>query len=160
MKAPDARWRCADCGGFVAAASVRLTAHGVPWGECSRCPTSRALVLFERVVATPHEHDERPVGVDASVLDFTEVATETFLSVIRRLPAGERFSVNTLRSRLDALEVPPVKRGRLFARAVELGLATPLIVEAGGVRVHAREPSTGDSANGATVRLYERTRPE
>lgn len=156
----EARWRCADCGGFVAGATVQLLgAAKRPTGDCDRCRQPQAPVLYERLTGGDHTTDRRPVGADASLLDFAVVARESFLDVITRMPAGARFSVNNVRSRLDALDVPAALRGRLFEMAVELGMLRPLYVEAGGFRVAAREPSTGASANGATVRIYERTGP-
>lgn len=151
-----ARWRCAGCGGFVSGGSVTLD-RGHPFGTCDRCAGGPVPVLYERTDGHGPDVDERPVGVDPSLLDYRAVARDSFLDVIRRLPSGERFSANTLRSRLDALEVPPAKRGRLFGEAVRLELARPLFVESGVLRVRALEASTGRSAKHAGVKLYERT---
>jgi hypothetical protein len=154
-----ARWRCARDGSFVAGESVSLTSGGAPVGECADCDNPAAPVLFERV-APPRSrdpHDARAIGQDTSLLALPEVARAGFMAVVESLPAGQLVSVNRIRARLDGLEVPPSTRGGLFAAAVKAGLLEPVFVEAGGIRVAAREPSTGATAALASVRLYRRT---
>lgn len=161
---PAGRWSCPGCGRYVRGEAVGLgrgLGHrpvGVPEATCPRCgPT---VVFYERtapVLTTEPNTAGRDAGQQQSLLSLDEVARASFLDVVRSLAVGATVSVNTVRARLDALEVPNRKRGALFNAAIAAGLIEPLYVEAGGLRVAAREPSTGPSAHAATVRLYRRT---
>lgn len=94
---------------------------------------------------------------ESAITDFTaKDADAAFLAVIESIPAGRRFSVNDLRHRLDAVEVPDRRRGALFHAAITAGLIEPVTVNTWGTDHPLRIPSTGASANGATVRVYRR----
>lgn len=152
-----ARWRCGGCGRYLPATVVSLDAAGVPWAVCPHHPPVPVTAFYERTPMTTDPAAAKTAGQEQSIFDLPEVARASFLQVVSSLDPGALVSVNTVRARLDALEVPAKSRGALFAEAVREGLLEPLFVEAGGVRVAAREPSTGKSAKLATVRLYRRT---
>lgn len=78
------------------------------------------------------------------------------MGVIESIPSGRRFTVNDLRDRLDAANIPASARGGLFARASRLGLIEPVRITAWGVTADVYVASTGDTAHAATVRVYRR----
>lgn len=95
-------------------------------------------------------------GQERSVAPLEADLIEEFMALVARMPAGERVSVNDMRSTLDAIGVPDRSRGGLFAKAVKEGLLVPLQVQVGTQVYPVRIPSTGTSAHNATVRVYER----
>ncbi|HUX72034.1 MAG TPA: hypothetical protein VMV41_16060, partial [Cellulomonadaceae bacterium] len=97
---------------------------------------------------------------DASLLDLTTETVVAFLAIITSIPAGRRFTVNDLRSRLDAADVPARQRGGLFNRALAAGLIEAVKVSAWGVDYDVRVASTSEKTHRATVRVYRRTGPE
>lgn len=151
----DAAWRCSRCGRFVPADTVE--GHHPPKAWCPHCLREQVVHFAPVVGARRDPVRARVEGQEASIFDLPELVEASFFEAVRAVPPGERVSVNRLRSRLDAHEVPAGARGGLFARAVKEGWLEPLFVESGGIRVQAREPSTGTSARTATVRLYRRT---
>lgn len=101
--------------------------------------------------------DEKTEGQTRSARRVPEEKAQAFLDVIRARPAGDLFSVNDVRSRLDDLEIPPAARAGLFYRAVCEELLYPLEVTVRGFAVPLQVPSTGRSAHRARVQLYERS---
>lgn len=101
--------------------------------------------------------DLKREGQERSLLAVVDDQVEAFLDLVRVLEPGTDFSVNLLRAKLDAYEIPNSARAGLFAKAVALDLIEPLYVTAGPYRVQLTEPSTGRSAHHASVRLYRRT---
>jgi hypothetical protein len=97
---------------------------------------------------------------ESSLTDLTEETERAFFGVIESIPVGRRFSVNDLRHRLDAMDVPDKQRGGLFNRALAAGLIVAVTASAWGVDYPVRIPSTGSTAHNATVRVYRRVRPE
>lgn len=94
---------------------------------------------------------------EASLLDLTDEVDGAFAAIIASIPPGRRFTVNDLRSRLDAADIPPRQRGGLFNRAIAAHQIEAVTVSAWGVDYDVRVPSTGGTANRATVRVYRRT---
>ena len=82
---------------------------------------------------------------------------ETFRRIIRSVEPGRRLTANSLRDLLDAADIPETARGGLFAKAVQSGLLRPVTVVYEGGTADVYVPSSGESAKGARVRLYERT---
>ena len=97
---------------------------------------------------------------DASLLDLTTETVVAFLAIITSIPPGRRFTVNDLRSRLDAADIPARQRGGLFNRAIAAGLIEAVKVSAWGVDYDVRVASTSAKTHRATVRVYRRTGPE
>lgn len=95
-------------------------------------------------------------GQERSMQPLDEAMVDAFMDAVGRVPAGERVSVNDMRSTLDKIGVPDRSRGALFAKAVKEGLLIPLMVRVGTGMYPVRIPSTGASAHNATVRVYER----
>lgn len=95
-------------------------------------------------------------GQERSLRSLDDDTVDAFMDLVSQLPAGERLSVNDLRSELDEIGVPERCRGGLFAKAVKAGLLRPLEVQVGTHVYPVRIPSTGTSARTATVRVYER----
>lgn len=96
----------------------------------------------------------------STLLDFTEATpAQRFMRIIAELPPRTRFTVNDLRDRLDAAEVPNRKRGGLMFAAEQARLIEAVTVSAWGVDYPVRVPSTGSSAKRATVRVYRRVAP-
>lgn len=95
-------------------------------------------------------------GQERSLRSLDDDTVDAFMDLVGQLPAGERVSVNDVRSQLDAIGVPEKSRGGLFAKAVKAGLLRPLEVVVGARVYPVRIPSTGASAHNATVRVYER----
>jgi hypothetical protein len=73
-----------------------------------------------------------------------------FLRILDTVPAGHHASSNVLRDLLAAADIPVKSRGGLFSQAVNQGYLRPV-----GNRY---EPSEGETAHRAPVRLYRRTR--
>ena len=146
-----ARWRCNGCGRYLHAGAVALRA-GVPRSRCSTCGPVVALYV------KGHDVDAKTIGQEQSLLALPEVAHETFLRIVDSVTPGSEISVNTLRARLDAAEVPERARGGLFFAATKAGLLEPAFVEADGDRFPKLQPSTGPSAHRAHVRVYRRTK--
>lgn len=147
----SARWRCNGCGRYLHAGAVALRA-GVPRSRCSTCGPVVALY-----VKGHEDMDAKTHGQEQSLLALPEVAHETFLRIVDSVAPGAEISVNTLRPRLDAAEVPERARGGLFFAATKAGLLEPAFVEADGARFPKLQPSTGPSAHRAHVRVYRRT---
>lgn len=97
-------------------------------------------------------------GQEQSLFDVSAEEEGNFLHVIAQVPAGTLFSVNRVRSRLDALAVPEKTRAGLFKRAVKAKLIVPVLIDTPmGTRQQVTEPSTGETAHHAHVRVYTRT---
>lgn len=82
-----------------------------------------------------------------------------FDRIICSYPVGTELSINTLRSQLDAVGIPPSSRGGLFSGAVNRGLLAQAVFVHRGREYPVTEPSTGRSANAAHVKVYVRTDP-
>ncbi len=93
---------------------------------------------------------------EISLIELSEDTEAAFMTVIASVPVGRKFTVNDVRRRLDAAEVPAGQRGGLFNRAIAAGLILPVKVSAWGVDYDVRVPSTGETAHAATVRVYRR----
>ncbi|MCR1984000.1 hypothetical protein NSA53_17355 [Cellulosimicrobium cellulans] len=104
-----------------------------------------------------HDMDAKTHGQEQSLLALPEVARETFLNIVDSVAPGVEISVNTLRARLDAAEVPESARGGLFTNASKLGLLEPIWVGEGDDRTPKTAASSGPSAHLARVRVYRRT---
>jgi hypothetical protein len=78
---------------------------------------------------------------------------DDFLRILQRVPAGQTITVNHLRDDLDAAQIPETSRGGLFSQACNTGHLTPLTVHGVG---DIYQPSTGDTAHRARVRVYTR----
>lgn len=96
-------------------------------------------------------------GQEQSLLDILDEQEGDFLHVIDQVTPGTLFSVNLIRSRLDAENVPDKARAGLFRRATAHELIVAVTVEVAGRVVPVTEPSTGPSAHAAHVRVYART---
>jgi hypothetical protein len=71
-----------------------------------------------------------------------------FLAVLDTVDAGREVSSNHLRSLLNTADIPEKSRGGLFSQAASQGFLRRL----------RYEPSTGDSAHGAVIAIYVRTK--
>lgn len=148
----SARWRCAGCGRYLHAQTVALAA-GTPRSRCSTCGPVVALYVKGLDVT-----NAKKAGQQLSLLALPEVATETFLRIVDTVVPGTEVSVNTLRDRLDAAEVPERARGGLFSAALKARLLEPVVLtDAAGRSTPYREPSSGASAHRAPVQVYRRT---
>lgn len=149
------RWRCASCGRYLHARSVALTA-GIPRSRCATCGPVVALFTKGHDVM-----DAKTVGQEQSLLAFPEVAHVSFLRIVASVPAGAEVSVNTLRPRLDAAEIPESARGGLFSKATKAGLLEPVWLGDDPTDPATRSPkltpSSGPTAHRAHVRVYRRT---
>lgn len=81
-------------------------------------------------------------------------AHTAFTRIVRAVEPGALVSVNSLRDMLDAADIPNPSRGGLFDGACRQGLLEPYRTPEGFAITTS---STGDSANGSSVRLYRRT---
>jgi hypothetical protein len=77
---------------------------------------------------------------------------QDFLRILDTVPAGDHVSSNVLRDKLAAADIPEKSRGGLFSQASRQGYLRPV-----GNRY---EPSEGETANRAPVRLYRRTKQQ
>lgn len=75
-----------------------------------------------------------------------------FLGVLDTVEAGRTVSSNHVRDLLAAADIPVKSRGGLFSQAVNQGYLRPV-----GNRY---EPSEGETAHRAPIRLYRRTRKQ
>ncbi len=100
--------------------------------------------------------EAKRAGQDASLSSIDPDDLAAFLDHLAVLPAGTDVSVNTLRTWLDAVEVPARARGGLFRVAVAEGLIVPLVISDGTYTVPVRVQSTGPSARHAYVQVYRR----
>jgi hypothetical protein len=75
-----------------------------------------------------------------------------FLRILDTVPAGHHVSSNVLRDLLAAADIPEKSRGGLFAQATRQGYLRPV--------ANRYEPSEGETANRAPVRLYRRTKQQ
>lgn len=97
-------------------------------------------------------------GQAQSLMDVNDEEEGRFLHVIDQVAPGTLFSVNLVRSRLDELDVPVGARAALFKAAVTAGLMVPVFTPTPmGREQQVTEPSTGQSAHHAHVRVYPRT---
>ena len=94
---------------------------------------------------------------DVSLLDLLEEERDAFTTIVCDLPAGTEFTVNDIRDRLDAAGVPVKARGGLFAKACRAGWIVAATITVHGQTYPKHKASTGESANGAMVRVYRRT---
>lgn len=92
-----------------------------------------------------------------SLLDVLDEEEGRFLHVLDQVPAGELFSVNRVRARLDELGVPERDHAALFVHGVAAGLMVPVFTRTPLGRQRVTEPSTGATAHYAHVRVYART---
>lgn len=83
-----------------------------------------------------------------------------FFRVIEDIPAGQQFSVNDIRARLDALEIPNTKRGGLMHAAKKAGLIENVVITAWGHTAAVYQASSGNSARCARVARYRRVKPD
>ncbi len=154
MSAPAGKWRCGTCGRYLHHATVTLKS-GTPSSRCSTC--GPVVALYGKGPG-PDPQDAKVVGQEQSLLDLPEVSTATFLHIVESVPPGAEVSVNTLRERLDASQVPERARGALFAAAMCAGLLERVhLVDVAGRSTPYRVPSTGYSAHRAPVQVYRRT---
>ncbi|GAA4627312.1 hypothetical protein [Cellulomonas oligotrophica] len=93
---------------------------------------------------------------DQPLHDVSAAPAAAFVAIVSAIPAGARFSVNDIRSGLDAASVPLRHRPGLFRRACRAGLIEPVHLAQGGVTAPYRVPSTGPSAHRAHVQVYRR----
>ncbi|SDG21370.1 hypothetical protein SAMN04487781_4028 [Cellulosimicrobium cellulans] len=147
-----ARWRCSRCGRYLHARAVVLTAAGIPKSRCQECGPVVALYVRGHDVT-----NAKTTGQEQSLLALPQVSHETFLRIVDSVPAGTEVSVNTLRSRLDAAEVPERARGGLFSKATKARLLEPVWVGDGDDRTPKTAASSGPTAHLARVRVYRRT---
>lgn len=98
-------------------------------------------------------------GRDRSFRRATAADVDAFMGAVAAVPVGVEFSVNLVRHRLDAADVPPSARASLFARAAAVGLIEPVVERVRGREVQVTEPSSGVSAHNASVRVYRRLAP-
>lgn len=96
-------------------------------------------------------------GQEQSLFDVDAEQVGSFLNVIAQVPTGTLFSVNRVRSRLDELDVPEKARAGLFRRAIAARLIVPVYTDTPLGRQQITEPSTGETAHHAHVRVYTRT---
>lgn len=96
---------------------------------------------------------------ESSLIELTQGPEQAFMTVVSSIPPGRRFTVNDIRGRLDAAEIPADQRGALFNRAIAAGLIHKVTVSAWGIDYPVRVRSTGSTAHSATVRVYRRTEP-
>ena len=94
---------------------------------------------------------------ESSLLDLTAGTEAAFMGIVADVPTGALFTVNDIRHRLDAADVPARARGGLFHRACARGLIRAVDITVYGQRFPRTRPSTGKSAHYAQVRLYRRT---
>jgi hypothetical protein len=100
----------------------------------------------------------RAAVVETTLLDLTgDTPAARFLHVIESIPPRTRFTVNDIRHRLDAADVPNAARGGLISAAKAAGLIELSTISAWGRHYPERVPSTGGSAKRATVCVYRRT---
>lgn len=104
---------------------------------------------------TPPEMGAR--GRRRSTQACTDIQVDAAMRAIASVHAGTEFSVNLVRAKLDAANVPTVARAGLFDKAVAAKLIEPVWFVGGGRRLPVVEPSTGRTARGARVRVYRRT---
>jgi hypothetical protein len=93
---------------------------------------------------------------ESTLLDLTGTPAQRFMRIITDIPPRSRFTVNDLRPRLDAAEIPNRQRGRLMLAAQAAQLIEPVTVSAWGQDYDVRVRSTGASAKRATVRVFRR----
>jgi len=106
---------------------------------------------------TPQKAAQRKnEGQARSLWDATASDVDAVRAAIEKIPAGELFSANDLRDALDAAGIEPKKRAGLIKEAVADGLAAPLTWRFRGDELPYKVPSTGETANGASVVLYRR----
>jgi hypothetical protein len=77
---------------------------------------------------------------------------QDFLRILDTVPAGHHVSSNVLRDLLAAADIPEKSRGGLFSQAARQGYLRPV--------ANRYEPSEGETANRAPVRLYRRTKQQ
>lgn len=87
---------------------------------------------------------------------LSDETREAFARIIKSVSPGRRVTVNHLRDLLDAAGIPEQARGGLFDGACRQGLLRPVKVQLGDEWHDVYVRSTGVSAHGARVRLYER----
>jgi hypothetical protein len=93
---------------------------------------------------------------ETSLLDLAHDTLEAFTQIVESIPAGRTFTVNDLRDRLDAADVPPAQRGALFTNACRAELIEPVRLTAWGRTTDVYVASSGTTAHKARVRLYRR----
>lgn len=91
-----------------------------------------------------------------TVLDMVGTATERFYRILADIPPRTRFTVNDLRERLDAADIPARQRGALMRAATISGLIAPLTVSAWGVDYEVRAKSSHTASKQDTVRVFRR----
>jgi hypothetical protein len=100
----------------------------------------------------------KDAGQAQSLLDILDEERGRFLHVIAAVPAGELFSVNRVRTALDERGVPDKARAGLFKQAIAAHLIVPVFTSTPmGRDQQVTEPSTGETAHAAHVRVYART---
>lgn len=102
---------------------------------------------------------ERKRAGQQAALDHTydrDAAIANLEAEVVSCPAGAAVSVNTFRSTLDAAAVPPKSRPGLMRVMCARGHLVLAWAPYRGIQVPVTEPSQGESANGASVRVYER----
>lgn len=88
-----------------------------------------------------------------------ETPAARLLAIVASLPPRTRFTANDLRHRFDVAGIPNQSRGPLMQAARDAGLIEVSTFSMWGQHMPERVPSTGRSANRATVLVYRRTAP-
>lgn len=91
-----------------------------------------------------------------SLLALTDQTHRDFDRVLRSWPLDAPFTVNDLRDRLDAADIPEKARGVLFNAACRRGVIERATVEVDGMTFLLSRPSSGESAKGHPIAVYRR----
>jgi hypothetical protein len=94
-----------------------------------------------------------------TVLDLDGTSTERFYRIVEEIPPRTRFTVNDLRERLDAADIPTAQRGALMRAATISGLIAAVTVSAWGVDYEVRAKSSHTASKQDTVRVFRRVDP-
>jgi hypothetical protein len=95
-------------------------------------------------------------GQQLSIWDVMSSEEDAFIAAVKAIAPGKKFTPNTLRAALDAARVPDKSRAALMRAACTQGWCKPVMHEVEGTDQHVKVRSTGASAKGAYVGLYER----
>ncbi len=80
---------------------------------------------------------------ESTLLDMAPDPEAAFFEIVASIPPGRTFTVNDLRDRLDAADIPAPRRGPLFAAACAAELIEPVRLTAWGRTTDVYVPSTG-----------------
>lgn len=95
-------------------------------------------------------------GQERSARRLTDEHRALFRRLVLDRSPGEQFTINDLRSQLDAAGVPNASRASLFAAAAAEGLIEQVRFSFRGQTYPMQIPSTGRSAHRAHVLVWER----